>query len=334
MNDNIENESTLTAQSPAPTSAVPPPYSYKGIEYPLFPFDRPVTVTLQNGTVHNFRQWTEQIEKQKENLMRMVVLTNPAVLNGENPYDVKTDYTRAILRYYDLMIDTVSGVALNGNDPNVPLNAQDVVDGKFNEKGQPLRVYDLIGAPIRKAAASRLYSGKIEVERLDEDVETSDQDDNFFEDDSITAAVDKAENQKPIYSLTSSRDIVILQQLGIEQLKSGLTTEPTHVIRYTFREPSGDIFSKWEMKSTRGFSTSRPKGGTKSERFYDLDVIAGIFDSLIESIEGASLNGQPIELPSVRSDQFRAAQLAQVPLPIKKLTTTQLFSELSNLGNF
>jgi hypothetical protein len=85
--------------------------------------------------VHNFRQWTEQIEKQKENLMRMVVLTNPAVLNGENPYDVKTDYTRAILRYYDLMIDTVSGVALNGNDPNVPLNAQDVVDGKFNEKG-------------------------------------------------------------------------------------------------------------------------------------------------------------------------------------------------------
>jgi hypothetical protein len=58
------------------------------------------------------------------------------------------------------------------------------------------------------------------------------------------------------------------------------------VIRYTFREPSGDIFSKWEMKSTRGFSTSRPKGGTKSERFYDLDVIAGIFDSLIESIEG------------------------------------------------
>lgn len=304
----------------------------KGVEYPLFPFDEPVTITLPNGTSHHFRLWDEVTEKRREDLLKTIVITSPAVIDGENPRDAKTDYTRATLRYYDMMIESISGVVLNGNNPEDKLSAHQVIKDRLNEEGKPLRILDMVGVPVRKAAAGRLYGGKIEVERPHDDDEETTFTGDPFED--ITEAVEEAEKPKTVYSLTLSRDIVIRQELGIERLRSGVTTEPKNVIRYHFREPQGNDFSKWELKAYRGYAVSRPKGGERAERYYNLETVKNLFDSLIEKIEGASINGRPIGLVSDRDDKHRVALLAMVPLSIKKITVATLFQELSNLGNF
>lgn len=313
-------------------------HEYKGVEYPLYPFDVPAVVKLPNGANHHFRQWDEVTEKNRENSQKTIVLTSPAVIHGENPRDAKTDYTKSLLKYYSMMIEGVSGVkGVEGFTPDQVIPAKHIIEGSFRPDGKPTTVLDLIGAPIKRAAAARLYGGKIEIERADEaedsDIET-DAGDPFADELSITDEVDKAENRAEIYQLTLNRSIVVRQELGIEQLRNGSITPPSHVIRYTFREADGDEFSMWELKAHRGFAVSRPKGGQRVEQFYNLDTINSLFDKLIERIDGASLGGMPIELPPIRDDKHRQAILTQVPLAIKKATVTQLFAELSNLGNF
>ena len=137
-----------------------PTWNFEGKEYPLFPFDEPQIITLQNGTTHYFRLWDSVTEKKKEDLMKTVVITSPAIINNEQPRDTKTDYTKGLLHYYDMMIERVSGVALNGESPDTVFDVNQETDIPLGEG--KARIKDLISVPIRKAAAARLYSGKVE----------------------------------------------------------------------------------------------------------------------------------------------------------------------------
>jgi hypothetical protein len=305
-----------------------------GKTYPLFPFDEAPVVKLPNGTTHYFRRWDEVTEKKREDLMKTVILSSPAIINGENPRDVKTDFTRSAIAYYDMMIERVSGVSFNGNDPNDILDANQET-GETLPNGKPARIRDLIGANVRRAAAVRIYGGKIELERpgaIDDD------DDDFtgdpFDADDITKQVERQEKQREIYQLTLNRSLSVRHELGVEQISgTGRTTEPSHVIIYRFREPTGDEFSKWELKGYRGYSINLKNGGERSERFYNLETIRWLFDTLIEKIDGASINGNPIHLPDARDDVQRQALLAVIPLSVKKLTVATVFAEMSQVGN-
>lgn len=320
------------------TTTIHEAYQYKGKEYPLFAFDIKPSITLQNGTTHFFKMWNEETEKKREDYLKTIVTVSPAVINGENPRDVKTDFTRSQLAYYKMMIEKISGVGFTQDgDPSRIYDAFEVVpdsylEGHTDEKPMLARIIDLISSPMKKAAIARLYSGRIEVERNEDEQEDEEIDYDPFEID-ITKEVEKVEKRQPLYVLNLERNVIIRQELGVEQLKSGVITEPTHVIRYHFREPDGDEFSKWELKGYRGYAISLSKGGEKSERYYNLDTVKRLFDSLIERIEGAALSGDHINLPTDRRDDRRKAILAQVPLSIKKTMIATLFSEL-NSGNF
>lgn len=306
-------------------------WTFKGVELPLYAFDVKPVITLPNGSVHYFRMWDEVTEKKREDLLKSIIVTSPAVINGENPRDVKTDFTRSLLAYYEMMIERIGGIALDG-DTGGTYDAKQVTDTVL-PNGKQARVMDLLPAPIRKAAAARLYGGNIEIER-DEDEDIAPDFDPFAEIPDIQVEVKRAEDRREVYRLNAERVYVIKHELGVETLRNGQRTKPTHVIRYHFREPDGEHFSRWEMKGSKGFALSLPKGGTRAETFYNLETLKQLFDALIERIEGASLNGQPIELPSDRQSEHRKAILAQVPLAIKKLTVATLFQEMSNLGNF
>lgn len=302
-----------------------------GVEYPLFAFDEPPVVRLPNGTEHYFRMWDEATEKRREDLMKTVIISSPAVVNGENPRDVKTDFSRAAVWYYDAMIERVAGVAYNGNDPSTVLEASTTTGEKL-PNGKEATIRDLIGVAIKKAASLRLYGGKVEVERPAEAEEDFEGDP--FDEDDIQRRVETAEAAKQVYSLTLERTIVIRQELGVEMIHgTGRTTDPTHVIRYHFREPSGDEFSRWELKGYRGYSVGMRNGGERSERFYNLETVRQLFDALIERIDGASAGGSEITLPSDRNSKQREALLAAIPLSVKKLTVATLFAEMNSLGN-
>jgi hypothetical protein len=306
-------------------------WNFEGKEYPLFPFDVPQTIKLQNGTTHFFRMWDEVTEKKKEDLMKTVIITSPAIINNEQPRDSKTDYTKGLLAYYDMMAERVSGVALNGEPPDTIFNVKDETEIEMSD-GHKARILDLVSVPVKKAAASRLYGGKVEAERPEEEEEVF-EGDPFAEAD-ISAAVDKAENRKEVYKLSLNRQVVIRHEIGIEQMRNGRMTDATHLMRHHFNEPDAKAFSKWELTAFRGYSVSRPKGGDRSERFYNLDAINSLYNMLIDRIEGASISGNAIDLPSELDDPARVALLKKVPLAIKKYTVGSLFSEMNNLGNF
>lgn len=329
----MPTENTETTPSPS--------WDYNGVTYPLFAYDQPAIVKLPNGTEHAFRLWDEVTEKKREDLLKTVVITSPHLLNGEAPRDIKTDFTRSQIAYYSMMIDKVRGVNNLGSDVTDWTDAN-ATTGEFLETttkgGQPIeaRIQDYIGAPIKKAAASRLYGGKIELEKPDPEETEDDIDADPFSDEEasdIQEKLDKAEAQKELYKLTLNRIHIISQKLGIETVQ-GRESAPTNWMRYHFREPSGDEFSVWELKGYRGFSVSLAKGGEKSERYYNLETVKRLFNRLIERIEGASIGGMPVELPSDRNDPTRIALLEKVPLSIKKLTVATLFAEMANLGNF
>lgn len=333
--DNTDTLDIATNNSPA-TSA--PSWELDGVSYPLFPFDEPCTVKLPNGTVHRFKMWSLAAEKRREDLLKSIVVTSPAQIHGENPLDVKTDFTKSLLAYYELMIDDFGGVKLDGIDQNgTYFKALDLVDGKVNRQGKPARYVDMLSPAIRKAAAARLYSGKIEVEKPDTEDE-SELSDPFGSDEEFDMAkeIARQEAAQQTYSLSLERTIIVRQSLGIEQIgNTGRMTEPTHVIRYFANDPEAEDFSRWEMKGQKGYAISMKGGGQRAETYYNLDTVSKLFDKLINRIEGASLYGKPIDIPLIdQSDnKQRDALLALVPLQIKKNVVVQIFREANSMGN-
>ncbi len=312
-----------------------------GKQFPLFAFDEPCVVALPNGTQHQFKLWNETIEKRREDLLKTVIVTSPALVNGENPQDVRTDFTRSALYYYSEMIDKISGVQYNGNSPDEWINANqethETIQDSTSEKhpdGVKARVKDLLSVTVRKAAALRLYGGRMEVEKPDDKEQESYGDPFSDDDDNITEQIEQQEKRKEIYQLTLRREIVVKQELGVEAIgDTGRFSEPTHLIRYHFREPQGEHFSKWELHGHRGYRIPLKKGGSKAEQFYNLEAVNSLFNSLIERIDGASVHGVPVNLTGDTDDSGRKNLLALIPLPIKKLCVALIFNEMNSLGN-
>jgi hypothetical protein len=307
-----------------------------GKSYPLFPFDQPVEVTLTDGTTHRFRMWDEQTEKKRERMLKSVVVTSPAVVHGENPRDVRTDFSKAALFYYNEMIDKVAGFGFTTD-----ADAANFLEAQSTNGHGDTKIFEMIPAAIRKAAANRLYAGKIEslaakrqAEAEASESDTQDVDPFSMEGEvDISKEIEKVEKRKTVHVLTLDREIVIRQELGSELLPSGRYTDPTHVIDYTFREPDGADFSLWEMKGSGGFAITLANGGTQAERFFNLDTIKTLFNRLILRIEGASLDGREINIPSDLNDH-RKAITSRVPLLMRRYVIANVFQEAEKLGNF
>lgn len=311
-----------------------PTWTFEDETFPLFPFDEPQQITLLNGTIHQFKPWSIPVERKRETALKSIVTTSPAVFNGENPVNVKTDFTRSSLLYYELMIDRIGGVSLDGVDQNGSfLDAHQVVEGQVRRDGKPARILDLVAPSIRKQAASRLYGGRYEVEKPDLEDEAPEYNPYEDEDEGLLKSIEKQEKRQTVYALSLDRTIVVRQDIGIEQLANGSYTDPTHRIRYHFNDPDDKDFSKWELKAQEGFLLNRKDGGTTGESYYNLGTLASLFDKLINKVQGASLHGAPIELPEDRDDPARQALLAMVPYHCKKMSIVQVFREANILGN-
>src|SRR5260221_1437551 len=134
--------------SGAPETPIPI-WEFEGKTYPLFAFDQPCEIPLQNGTVHRFKPWSPTIEKKREDYLKSIVVTSPAVVNGENPVDIKTDYSRSLLYYYEAMSDEVGGVSIDGINQNGSfLKTAQIVPGQITRRGDPARISDLLSPAV------------------------------------------------------------------------------------------------------------------------------------------------------------------------------------------
>jgi len=308
---NTRNESAAaTAEAPAAADT-----SLAVTNNGLFPFDRPPVVTLKDGTIHSFRLPTREDEQKREDRMKSVIITSPARINGQNPKQSTTDYSKAEIGYYEDLIEEITGFVLSeGDNPAEPIQANKVIDERTDEKGKQVNVTvgDLVPTKHKRAAAARIYGGKIAVDKPD--------------------AVDKenaveGEEPKAMLMIRAQRMITVKHDVGSEQQDDGTMSEPTARVLYVFREPQAKHLSQWETKCFNGFSYGLNGGGTREERTFNLKATEALFDSLIESVEGASLDGQPVD---VRIPEHKA----RIPLSLKKTTVTLMMGEvMADVGN-
>lgn len=282
----------------------------------LFPFDKAPTVALKDGTTHNFRIPNKQDEQRREDRMKSVIITSPARINGQNPKQSTTDYSKAEIGYYEDLIESLQGFALNeGDDPTVPLQANTVIDEVYDEKKKAnvaVTIGDAVPTKHKRAAAARIYGGKIEVYKPEKAEKEN-------------AVEGEAKTQ--ILVLRAQRLITIRHQVGSEQLDDGTFSKPTNEIFYVFREPQAKHLSQWETKCFNGFTIPLGNGGQREERTFNLEAVENLFDSLIDEVRGASVDGHAI---NVREPQ----QLARVPLSLKKTTVAILMGEVTgDVGN-
>jgi hypothetical protein len=281
----------------------------------LFPFDEPPVITLRDGTVHRFRLPTRDVEQRREDRMKSIIITSPARINGQNPRQSTTDYSKSEIGYYEDLIEEISGFALSeGDDPDKPLQANLVVDETYDENNKPLSITvgDMVPTKHKRAAAGRIYGGKIEVEKPGEA-------------DAENAVEGEAEKQ--VLVIRNQRFITVRHDLGSEQQDDGTMSKPTHTVKHVFREPQAKHLSQWETKCFNGFSINLKGGGTREERTFNLGAVEALYDSLIERVEGAALGGTPVD---VRIPEHKAG----IPLSIKKTAVALLMGEvMGDVGN-
>lgn len=257
-------------------SSTEPDYDESELE--LFPFDKPRVITLRNGTVHEFVIPTLLQEKRRVGIQRTIINTSPAVVNGQNPRQILVDYSKSRLAYYQDTVSKIKGYRFGSEfpDPEQWLDARKVIGQQSlpNGKEKPILLASKIPVKHQRAAAERLYGGKLEIVKPK-----------------------LKEGEKVVHDLNTRVRIHVKQEFGIEQLDNGDFTAPDHVVHYFLNEPNSNHLSKWEMQCFSGQTLNNPKGGSTETRVYNIEECAKLFDSMIDEITGGSVfDGDPVDV--------------------------------------
>lgn len=265
---------------------------YDESELELFPFDKPRVITLRNGTVHEFVIPSLLQEKRRVGIQRTIIHTSPAVVNGQNPRQILVDYSKSRLAYYQDTINRFKGYRFGDEmpDPEQWLDARKVIGQKPLPNDRTKDVYLSSKIPVKhqRAAAERLYGGKLEIVKPK-----------------------TKEGEKIVHDLNTRVRIHVKQEFGIEQLDSGEFTQPEHVVHYFLNEPNSDQLSKWEMTCFSGQTLNHPKGGSTETRVYNIESCAKLFDSMIDEITGGSV------MDRIPVDVRNTSHLPLIPWAIK-----------------
>lgn len=239
-----------------------------------FDFAVPPVVTLKDGSEFYFKIPDLQSEARADQLRKTLIITSPAKVNGFNPTQETTDYATADVRYFldNLIKFRMPDFALNaGDEPNQMIEANTFIrEEKRGSKTVRITAAHLVPAKHQRAAAGRIYGGRLEVEK----------------------AKDAA---KTVKVLNETRFITVKHEIGVEQNDDGTFSKPTSVIRYIFREPSAKELSFWQTKCFGGskipFKTDKGTG-SREERSFITENVVKLFDQLIANVTGAKNTDQ------------------------------------------
>lgn len=256
---------------------------------------------------HILRRPTFAEEEQKERETPLIT-TDAGKVDGADASSITLDDEPANIRLYNKILLRVKGYPVYSADASGKVRlgpapeeglAADALALKAD--GTPEQVVNLI-PPGHKSTA---VAGALGVSIFEVDVD----EDNFM------------------FALGGGREWVIRQEIGGgHKLSDGTNAPPTHVIKYRFREPTEAERKKFRSQAINSV-TLRTKDGIKDRRSTNLRVLRDLFDTMILSVEGATIGGNEAD---VRNEEH----LKLIPGSFKKGALIKLFGFLeADLGN-
>lgn len=271
-------------------------------ELPDYDFAQNPVIKLRDGTEAVFKIPDLNSEQRADDLRQTTSITSPHKINGQNPTQDFTDFVKADVRYFLDNVLELRNFKFNHDDAPANFDARaEVRKEMVGSREVSITYAHLVPIKHKRAFVGRLYGGKMEVEK-------------------------PAEKADEVVALNAVRVVTIKQELGVEPMSNGRTTPPTHRIRYFFREPNAKESTAW-TQCWNGYKLPIKGGGTKSTSSFKTDKVVALFDKLIDRIEGASLNGEKLEVKN-------SNHLAGVPAGVKRNMLAMAMGEFTgDVGN-
>jgi len=248
---------------------------------------------------HFLRRPSFTEEEDRERMMPLII-TDAGKVDGQDATSMSLDDEPGNVKLYNKILVKVEGYPLEKGKPPAP-EGNLPTDLVKTEGGEEKDVLSLIPIQHKNTVINGMYPSNFELDQ-DEDVEFS-------------------------FALGSGREWTVKQEIGGGQKREdGSQAPPQFVVRYTFREPTEAERRRFRSGAISSLSL-RGKDGVKDRRSTNLGVVAKLFDSLILRIEGATINGSPID---VRDEAIRKI----IPAQFKKGSVIRAFTALeADLGN-
>lgn len=246
---------------------------------------------------HVLSKPTFEQEEARERAMPLIS-SDMGKVEGADASSMSLDDEPANVKLYDKIAQRVIGYPLQrGETPaedGVEPNA--VIATPEGEK----TVLEMIPTGHKSAAINGMFPSNFE---LDED------DDNFA------------------FALGGGREWEIVQKIGGQIKQSdGTFSSPQFVIKYIFKEPMEGQRKKFRSSAINAL-TLKTRDGAKERRSANLRVISELFDTLIEKVEGGTVDGQEV---NVRDKNH----LKAIPAAFKRGSLVRMFAALEvDLGN-
>ena len=242
----------------------------------------------KHEVVHKVRKPNFAEEDARERMMPLII-SDAGKIDGAEASSMSLDDETANVRMYDKIAVSVNGYALErGQKPSTEdIDVNTVI-------GDDKTVKDLIPPSHKSAVVNGLYPASYEVDFGDEE---------FY------------------FALGGGREWKIRQEIGGRfKREDGTLSPPDYIIYYIFREPTQEERKKFRSQAISAL-TLRTTSGTKDRRSTNLKVVNDLFDALIQTIEGASIEGGPIDTRDKK-------QLAKIPATFKKGSLIRLMNFL------
>lgn len=247
---------------------------------------------------HVLRKPTFEDEEARERKMPLIS-TDVGKVEGGDASTTTMDVETGNSLLYDKIIVGVKGYALQkGEKPSKDLISPDqVVVTPDGEK----TVKELIPLSHKSTAIEGMFPSMFEL--------------------------DEEGAEEFIFALGGGREWRIKQEIGGKYKREDGTLAPAdYTIYYTFREPTEAERKNFRAKGIIAMNV-RTKTGFSERRSVNLKVLKELFESMILSVEKATIDGKPVDVRD-------RSQVEQIPATFKKGSILKLFALLeADLGN-
>ncbi len=288
-------EETATEETKPTNKAYPMDMNPIEVKVNIYP-----TLEKAHYTTHTFRKPTFEEEEARERTMPLIT-SDAGKVEGADASSMTIDDEPANVALYDKIIQSVSGYALQkGEKPSKEALSMDTMietpDGAKSIK-------ELIPVSHKSTAISGMFTSKFDI--------------------------DVPETEEFSFTLGGGREWRIKHEIGGGEKREDGTLSPADFTLYhTLREPTEMERKKFRTRAVAALTLRNPKTGQVTERrSTNLKVMKELYDALILSVEGATIEGKEIRV----SD---ASQLEMIPASFKKSVVIRLFNFLeADLGN-
>lgn len=214
--------------------------------------------------------------------MMPLIISDAGKVDGAEASSMSLDDEPANIRLYDKIAISVNGYALEkGQKPGT-----DEVDisTSLMVGGEEKKILDLIPPSHKSAVINGLYPASYEVDFGGEE---------FY------------------FALGGGREWKVRQEIGGKFKREDGTLSPAdYTVYYIFREPTQEERRKFRSQAISAI-TLKTTSGNKDRRSTNLKVVSELFDALIQTIEGATINDTSIDVRDKKS-------LSLIPATFKK----------------